>query len=384
MIPAVSEKAAWRIIGILSIVAAGAAIGDESPAHDGADYFWDLASYVMALDAANPYQSDALFPFLYPPVAADLFSLARSHLFELMSIAYAGAIVFFLRSFAQLGMPRGFEWLLAITAMGGLGVVSLKTGNVAIVMNLTLLALILDAAAGRDRSRQLLPIVIAAGALIKPQFALYLGLLLVLEHSRGVAVVKILAAGSAIAAVHASYLLFRPAVWNDYVAGVMHRTISEKDFGWGSAALFMHLTDSTAAALAGFVVTLLAVCALAYAAWQQPVRSGLRVPLVPVTCLAFVVLTFANPRVPLYDLYAAGIALVICCSFAARRECAWAMAIALAINLVPWLIAEFARTPTAYPSWTMDLLITHMAGLALLLLSLARTGLVSSEAPAAA
>ena len=43
----------------------------------------------MALDADNPYRSDAKFPFLYPPFAADLFWLAQSHLFELMSVAYA-------------------------------------------------------------------------------------------------------------------------------------------------------------------------------------------------------------------------------------------------------------------------------------------------------
>ena len=291
----------------------------------------------------------------------------------------------FLSRFSRLEMPQHLEWLLAITAMGGLGVVSLKTGNVAIVMNLTLLALLFDAAMGRDRSRLLLPVAIGAGALLKPQFALYLGLLLVIERSRGVAVLKIVATGLSVAAVYAGYIVFRPAAWSDYVAGVINRTMSEKGTpGSGTAALFMHLNETTTAALAGFAVTLAAVCALAYIAWQQPVRKGLAVPLVPLACLAFVVLTFANPRVPFYDLYAAGIALVICCGFAARRECAWAMALALAINLIPWLIAEFARTPTAYPAWTMDLLITHMAGLGLLLLSLARTGLVSSAAPAAA
>lgn len=377
-----SEKTAWRLTGILAIVAAGAAIGDENAAHDGADYFWDLASYVMALDADNPYRSDAMFPFLYPPVAADVFRLARSHLFELMSIAYAGAIVWFLDRFAQLRMPRRFEWLFAITAMGGLGVVSLKTGNVAIVMNFALLALMLDAAIGGVRSRQLLPFVIAAGALIKPQFALYLGLLPVLERTRGVALAKMVVAGLSVVLIHASYMVLRPAAWNDYVDGVMNRTMSEKDFGWGSAALFMHLTDSTTAALAGFAITLAIVVSLAILAWRKPVSSGLRVPLVSQACLAFVVLTFANPRVPLYDLYAAGIALVICCGVAARKECAWAMVIALSINLVPWLIAEFARTPTAYPAWTMDLLITHMAGLGLLLLSLAWTGLVPNASRA--
>src|SRR5438552_2192845 len=121
-----SQATAWRIIAFLSIVAAGAAVGDERP-REPSQYFWDLSSYVTALDADNPYKADAFFAFLYPPVAADLFKLTRSHLFELMSIAYVGAIVAFLAAFGRLEMPRRLEWLLAITAMGGLGVVSLKT-----------------------------------------------------------------------------------------------------------------------------------------------------------------------------------------------------------------------------------------------------------------
>ncbi len=68
--------------------------------------------------------------------------------------------------------------------MGGLGVVSLLSGNVAILINLTVLALALRAAMGKPMALQLLPIAIGFGALIKPQFALYLGLLLCLERSR--------------------------------------------------------------------------------------------------------------------------------------------------------------------------------------------------------
>ena len=49
---------------------------------------------------------------------------------------------------------------------------------------------------------------------------------------------------------------------------------------------------------------------------------------------------------PLYDLYAAGIALTICCAVAASLAGMQAMIAALAINLVPFLIMEFANTPT--------------------------------------
>jgi hypothetical protein len=231
---------------------------------------------------------------------------------------------------------------------------------------------------GRSRSLQLLPVAIVVGALIKPQFLLYLGLLPVLERSRKTAAIKMLAAALVVIGVHASYMVLRPNQWGDYVTGVADRTMMQKDFGWGAAALSMHFTGSTTAALAGFAGGLLLVTALAYIAWRRSTRLGLPISPVTLTCLAFVVLTFANPRAPLYDLYAAGVALCICCGLAAGVEGAWAMAVALAINLVPWLIANFARNPSAYPWWTRDLLITHITGLTLLLGTLAYTGLAPS------
>lgn len=371
-----SEALAWRFASILAIVAAGLAIGDER-AQEASQYFWDLSSYVTALDAANPYNSDAVFPFLYPPVAADIFTLARSHLFELMSMAYVGAVISFLVVYSKLDVPRRFEWLFAITAMGGIGIISLKTGNVAIVMNFTLLALLLDAGMGSARSRALLPVAIAAGALIKPQFLLYLGVLPVLVQPFKAAALRMLAAGGAVAAIYAGYVVFRPAEWSDYVASVNHRMLTEQDFGWGSAAMMMQITGSNIAALAGYAAVLLCVAALAFVAWR---KSRADAPLVSVACLAFVVLTFANPRVPLYDLYAAAIALSVCCSIAARPANAWVMVAALAINLVPWMIEEFARTPAAWPWWMMSYLIGHMTGIALLLIFLAWGGLVDTRA----
>lgn len=286
----------------------------------------------------------------------------------------------FLKTFAQLNVRRQFEWLLAVTAMGGLGVVSLLSGNIAILMNLTVLALAFQAAMGRPMALHLLPIAIGLGALIKPQFALYLGLLLVLERSRAAAVVKAVTVGVAVAGVHALYILFRPTEWNEYVQAVIKRTVVEQDFGWGPAALITHFTDSTGAAFAAYVVAFLVVCALAYATWQKSVRMGQPVPGVALVSLAFVVLTFANPRIPLYDLFAAAIALGMCCALAARASSlSWALVLALAINLIPWLIENFARVPSAYPWWARDLLITHLLGIGCLLVTLSRTGLRSAD-----
>ena len=313
---AVSAATAWRIIAILSVVEAGAYVGNEA-----ARYFWDLTAYVQALDTDYPWRFEEPYPFLYPPFAADLFTLARSHLFELLSIAYVAALALFLGAFAQVNMPRRFEWLFAITAMGGLGVVSLLSGNVAILINLTVMALVLQAAMGKSTALQLLPIAIGLGALIKPQFALYLGLLLCLERSRWSAIVKALAVGVAVIGVHTLYILFRPDDWNEYVQAVVKRTVVEKDFAWGPAGFIKHFSDSTGAASAAYIVGLVMVCGLSYAAWQKSVRLRQPVPTVSLVSLAFVVLTFANPRIPPYDLFAAAIALIVCCGLANRPAC---------------------------------------------------------------
>ena len=162
----------------------------------------------------------------------------------------------------------------------------------------------------------------------------------------------------------------------EYIA-VIKRTVVEKDFGWGPAALITHVSDSTSAAFAAYIVTFLLVSALAYAAWRKSARMGQPVPSVLLVSLAFVVLTFANPRIPLYDLFAAAIALSVCCGLAASASLSWALVLALAINLLPWTIANFARTPSAYPWWMQNLLLTHLLGIGCLLVTLSRTGMHS-------
>lgn len=365
-----AEATAWRLIVLLSILEAGAYVGNEA-----ARYFWDLTTYVEALDTAFPYRFDQPYPFLYPPIALDLFRLARSHLFELFSIAYVGAVALFLGAYARLAMRRRFEWLLAVGAMGGLGVVSVLSGNVGNVMNLALLGVAFQAAMGNAMSLQLLPVAIGLGALIKPQFALYLGLLLSVERSAKTALIKMVAVGAGVIAIHLAYLVLRPDDWNEYMQAIVKRTVVGNDFGWGPAGFVNHFTESHAGGLIVYLVALIIVGALAFATWR---RSRTEQPVSPIALLslAFIVLTFANPRMPLYDLFAAAIALGVCCAFADRSNVmAWALVLALVINLPPWVIANFARVPSAWPWWLRDLQIGHLVGIGILLVTLSRVGM---------
>jgi hypothetical protein len=124
---------------------------------------------------------------------------------------------------------------------------------------------------------------------------------------------------------------------------------------------------------------LMLAAALCVAVSRTSVKAGRTVAAVPVVALAFIVLTFANPRVPLYDLFAAAIAAGIACSFAAdAQRLSWALVIVLAINLVPWTIEEFTPDPAAWPWWAEDMLFGHVGGIIVLLIALSRAGLLST------
>lgn len=353
----------WTVVAVLSVISAGAYLGNEN-----AHYFWDLQSYVEALDSPLPYRDQRTFPFLYPPFAADVFTLARSHLFELMSIGYVAAAAFFLWSYSQLRARRQFEWLFAMTAIGGLGIVSLQSGNLSILLNLGLLGVAYQAALGQRAAINALPLLVAAGALLKPQFAIYLFLTPIVEDSWKTAASKIVTALIGIGVVYGIYIFWRPAEWNEYVQAVTKRALIDKDFAWGPSGFIKHWTASGAVALLAYLVGMVGVTLLAFRAWKR--APGL--PRPAVLSLVFIALTFANPRLPLYDLYAAAIALGVAASYASSSPLA--LVLSLAVNAIPWGIKEFTRTPGAWPWWLQDLQVTHYIGLGWLLLSIPKQG----------
>ncbi|HYE85253.1 MAG TPA: hypothetical protein VEA16_02770, partial [Vicinamibacterales bacterium] len=219
------------------------------------------------------------------------------------------------------------------------------------------------------------PVVIGFGSLIKPQFVLYLGLLLAVEHSRSMAIAKGAVTALAAAVVHGAYYLLRPADWNEYAQAVVKRTVVERDFGWGPAAFMMHFSQSSAAGAAGYLLALAIAAALAYVAWRKRVAAAVPDSAAFVAALAFVVLTFANPRIPLYDLYAAALAVGVCCALSEDdRRLPLVLAALIAAGLLPWLIANFTRAPTTYSWVTTNLLHFHLLGIFGLLAGLAMTG----------
>jgi len=85
---------------------------------------------------------------------------------------------------------------------------------------------------------------------------------------------------------------------------------------------------------------------------------------------------------PPYDVFVALLALAVCCSFAARQGImVRLLALLLAVNLVPWMIKEFARTPSAWTWWLQDVQLGHLLGLVGLLAALSRVGIAGDANP---
>ncbi len=246
----------------------------------------------------------------------------------------------------------------------------------AILLNLGVLGVSLYAATGSDLARAALPLVVFGGALIKPQFIVYAGLLLLIEQPLKRAAAKAVAVIVAAGSVHAVYTQLRPDDWREYTDALLKRTVVEKDFAWGPAGFIKQFSDANSAAFAAFVIGFLIVAALAYQAWRrsQQVAAPARVSLV------FVALTFANPRMPPYDVFVALLALAVCCAYAAQPKLLTRLlGVLLAINLVPWVIKEFTRAPGAWPGVLQNVQLGHLLALFGLLAALALTGLEANE-----
>jgi hypothetical protein len=95
--------------------------------------------------------------------------------------------------------------------------------------------------------------------------------------------------------------------------------------------------------------------------------------------LLFLALTFANPRMPPYDVFVALLALAVACAYSASTALPRLLAGLLAINLVSWVIDEFARLPASWPWWMQSSQVGHLLTIVVLLAALSRSSFVTQR-----
>ena len=291
--------------------------------------FWDIAVYERAAVAyasgANPWRTDALFPFVYHPmilrVLAFLNGLVPLRL--LLPALTLAALVWvsyeLMRASrsdpnpgpAGSGQPRiigPVQFLFAVAvggAFGGIGAPALMSGNLAPLLSFSLVAaLIRGRYATGVFSRYLPYATILLFALVKPYLLLFLAVPVVLYERRVIALVS----GSVVVALFAAIWISFQRRWPDeyaqFLTNLHGATLAKGDLGYTFFHFFGALTHNVMLAVVLHTVVVVLLLALVQQFFKQK-YAGRATPFLPHFLVLYLVLTVANPRMKEYDLFPA-------------------------------------------------------------------------------
>lgn len=362
------DRLVWFSILVLAVLQVGVHLGNRF----GSDYLWDLYVYVRAADDVQPYRTDERLLFVYPPFTLDAFRQVGTHLFETMLVAYTAATVWFAQEYAQLAIRRRGEVLLAALGLGGLGVVTLKSGNLTGFMHLALLAAVLRSLRRSELGSSGWLYLVTLFSLVKPYFVVYglLGLVVAPGRARR-ELARFAGVASAGTGVYALYWHFRPDDMRAFVRAVEWQAFTHSDFGSSPFGQLLTITGSQVAAFTGYIVVAAGMAALALwaAGWSEPTDARQRLTRL---MLGYAVLSFTNPRVHAYDL-----APVVLCLLVAGVAAGGGSAVpiaalaALAMNAVPPAIYNFAARPFETPYLLREATLWQLLGVAVVFTSVA-------------
>jgi hypothetical protein len=328
------------------------------------DTLWDLHVYVYALDAPNPYDVNRDLLFVYAPMVGDVFRMARSHLFEFLLFAYVLAIVWFVTEFSRLQLRRpGVVFLVALST-GGMGTVSMMSGNVTAFMHLAVLAVLLRT---QRTASSTWPFLVLVGlfAIVKPYFVLFAPIALLLSTDRLRECLRIAGIALAVGAIYALYLIWRPEEMRAFVAALDMQLVRRGDYG---SSVFAALVGPLGipGATVGFVAFLGVLIAIAVSVWRA--RSATPRASVIAVLMAYALLCFVNPRAHLYDLFPAFLCLLMVVDLIGWTPPFPAIVLAASlVGAVPAVIAEFARDPTRAAPWLLDYRLIQLTAIGLVL-----------------
>jgi len=307
--------------------------------------FWDLGIYEKAIDVfnagGNPYELNGYLSFVYHPLVLRLMALFGNYLGMALMGAYLASLLFFISS---LGSNRSW-WLYSFLAFAycGIGTISIGSGNVTVFFHLTLLGLLLRSISDdalRTRSGKLTAVFIvtvAVFSLVKPYMLAYLLIPLVStwKTSKQKSIWSLtLMAGSLLAATLLISSLYFGAEFQSFLSAVQGQTIGKRDLGYGLVMYFYEYYLSAGSLIyRAFVLHFAVLGAVILTTLFLAKRSGL-LNSARFTLLLYFLLTILNPRLKVYDLFPALIALFIFASPLKQGLLAkWLFVVAYALSL---------------------------------------------------
>ena len=315
--------------------------------------FWDMGIYEKAVSVfrsgGNPYELNGYLSFVYQPLVLRFMALFGSHLEIALMAAYVGSLLFF---FSSLGSNRSW-WLYAFLAFAfcGIGTISIGSGNVTVFFHLILLSILLRHISNRENNGVassngflVFILLVVLFSLVKPYMLAYLLIPMTLtwkSNQQRSTWTLVLLAGSFLALILILSLLYFGAEFQSFLSAVQGQTIGKRDLGYGLVMYFYDYYLSAGSLIyRAFVLHFAILGAILLITLFLAKRSG-ALNSSTFALLLYFLLTILNPRLKVYDLFPALIALFIYASaFEQSKIVKFFFVIAYALSL-----KQLAGTP---------------------------------------
>ncbi|MBU3623213.1 hypothetical protein [Polynucleobacter sp. AP-Latsch-80-C2] len=315
--------------------------------------FWDLGIYEKAVGVfnagGNPYELNGYLSFVYHPLVLRFMALFGNNVGIALMGAYLASLLFFVSS---LGSNRSW-WLYSFLAFAycGIGTISIGSGNVTVFFHLVLLGLLLRKIANGNalegvpsKLTAVFILTVMVFSLVKPYMLAYLIIPLVstwkTSKQKSIWSLVFMAASLLALTLLISSLYFG-AEFQSFLSAVQGQTLGKRDLGYGLVMYFYeHYLSAGSLIYRAFVLHFAILGAVILTALFLAKRSGL-LNSARFTLLLYFLLTILNPRLKVYDLFPALIALFIFASPLKQGLIAkWLFVVAYALSL-----SQLAGTP---------------------------------------
>lgn len=305
--------------------------------------FWDLGIYKKAvnvfLQGGNPYELNGYLSFVYQPLVLRLMSIFGGFLNIALVVFYALSIAFFLKSINS----NRTRWLYTFLAFAycGIGTISIGSGNVTIFFHLILLGILLQGTGKNNQTYSSTSLfwfttTTIVFSFVKPYMLAYL-LIPLISSWKTVQQKSIWQFTLLLAVIFALIMgcsaLYFGAEFQSFLNAVKGQTIGKRDLGYGIVMYFYEYYLSASSLLYRAFVLHFVILAAIFSLTLVIANRAKMVNLPRFALLLYFLLTILNPRLKVYDLFPALIALFIFFSFYQTRFNRWVFLIAYAISL---------------------------------------------------
>lgn len=309
--------------------------------------FWDLAIYEKAVtifnSGGNPYDLNGYLSFVYHPLVLRFLALFGNHLGIALVGSYVISVLFFLKS---LGKNQSW-WIYSFLAFAycGIGTVSIGSGNVTVFFHLTLLGILLRWVSGEqeylgnsERPIRIFILMVMIFSIVKPYMLAYLLIPVIVSWKTPLQKstwALTLFASLLLALILLFGSLYFDTEFQSFLSAVQGQTIGKRDLGYGLVMYFYDYYLSAGPLIYRAFVLHFAILAIIILMSIILAKRSKSLNKASFALLLYFLLTILNPRLKVYDLFPALIALFIFISYLKKTvitKAAFVLAYALSLS----------------------------------------------------